>query len=290
MTLKFLFYGIERVSITKKGIFWYYIPNFLFSLFLSLFITLKMEPFLTGSLEGEGFLESFDPSFFRFLNIFIPDFASTSKNLLIVFSPLFILTYLFLSGGAIEVLSREWRSYDFGFFISGCYNFFFRFLRLFIISIPFYLIPFLTIKLYILPHFERTYAVEELKLLFSKSLIYIFSFFLFSIINLIFDVTKIRIVARESGSVLAELFYTTIYILKNLFPALSLYIYATLLNIIPLGLYILISSFFLFSSSFFSILLSFMAYQLILLIRIWIKFVFWASQRELWLFFESRKV
>lgn len=290
MTLKFLFYGIDKVSITKKGIFWYYIPNFLFSFFLSLFIILKTEPFLTGSVEGERFLENFAPSFFRFLEIFIPYFESDSRNLLIVFSPLFILTYLFLSGGAIKLLSREWRSYDFIYFISGCYNFFFRFLRLFVVSIPFYLIPFLTIKLYILPHFERVYAFEELKQLFSKSLIYIFSFFLFSIINLIFDVTKIRIVARESGSVLAELFYTTLYIIKNLFPTLSLYIYATLLNIFPIGLYVFISHFFLFSSSFFSILLSFIVYQLIILIRILIKFVFWASQRELWLFLESRRI
>lgn len=290
MPLKFLFYGIEKVSITNKGIFWYYIPNFLFSFFFSLFITLKMEPFLTGSMEGERFLKNFDPSFFRFLEIFIPDFASTSKNLLIVFSPLFILTYLFLSGGAIKVLSREWRSYDFISFFSGCYNFFFRFFKLFIISIPFYLIPFLTIKLYILPHFEKIYTVDELKLIFSKSLIYIFSFFLFSIINLTFDVTKIRIVEKDSGSVFAELFYATIYILKNLFPTLSLYIYTTLLNIFPVGLYVFISYFFLFSSSFFSILLSFIVYQLILLIRIWIKFVFWASQRELWLFLESRRI
>ncbi len=290
MTFRFLFYGIERTSITKKGIFWYFIPNFVFSFFLSLFITLNMESFLSKSTEGEKFLKSFDPYFFQFMGISNPDFSSTSKNLLIVFSPLFILTYIFLSGGAIKVLSRGGRSYDFMFFLSGCYDFFFRFFRLFILSIPFYLIPFLIIKLYIIPHFEKIYVVEEVKLIFSKFLIYIFSFFIFSIINLSFDVAKIRIVAKDSGSVLAELFYTIIYIFENLFPTLSLYIYTIFLNIVPLGLYIFISPFFLRSSSFFSILLGFAIYQLILLIRIWIKFVFWASQRELWLFWESKKI
>ncbi len=290
MIFRSLFYGIERVSTTKNGIFWYFFPNFVFSFFISLFITLNIEPFLSSSIEGEKFLKDFDPSFFQLIEFSKPDFLSTSKNLLIVFSPLFVLTYIFLSGGAIKLLSREWRSYDFNFFLSGCYNFSFRFFRLFIISLPFYLIPFFLIKFYIIPHFEKIYGVEDVKLIFSKSLIYIFSFFIFSIVNLTFDVTKIRIVEKNSDSVLAELFYTIIYIFKNLLPTLSLYICTMFLNIIPLGLYILISPFFLRSSSSPSIIFYFAIYQLILLIRIWIKFVFWASQRELWLFFESRKI
>ncbi len=290
MIFRFFFYGIERTSITKKGIFWYYIPNFFLSSFLSFFITWKMEPFLTGSLEGEKFLESFDPSSFRFLEVFNNDFLSTTKDLLIAFSPLLILIYIFFSGGAIKLISRDWRSYDFNYFISGCYYFFFRFLRLFIISIPFYLIPYLATKFYIIPHFKETYKVEELKLIFSLSLTYTFSFLLFSLVNLIFDVTKIRIVAKDSRSVIAELFYTIIYIWRNLFPTISLYILTSFLNIVPLGLYILISAFFLHSSSLFSMIVSFIFFQLILLIRIWIKFVFWASQRELLLFLESKMI
>jgi len=289
MIFKFLFYGIERVSITKKGIFWYYIPNFLFSSFLSLFFTLKMQPFLTSSFEGEEFLRSFDPLFFRIFEVLNSDFSTTSKNLLIVFSPLFLLIYLFFSGGAIKLISRDWRHYDFKFFLSGSYNYFFRFLRLFIISFPFYLIPFLAIKIYIIPHIEETYKVEELKMIFSLSLAYLFSFFIFSLINLVSDLTKIRIVERDSGSVLAELFYTIIYILRNLTPTISLYILTAFLNIVPLCLYILISPFFLNSSSLFSMIVSFIFFQIILLIRIWIKFVFWASQRELFLFLESKR-
>jgi len=152
------------------------------------------------------------------------------------------------------------------------------------------LIPFLAIKIYIIPHIEETYKVEELKMIFSLSLAYLFSFFIFSLINLVSDLTKIRIVERDSGSVLAELFYTIIYILRNLFPTISLYILTSFLNIVPLGLYILISPFFLRSSSLFSIIISFISFQLILLIRIWIKFVFWASQRELLLFLESKMI
>lgn len=289
MTFRFLFYGIERVSITKKGIFWYYVPNLIFSFFISLFVTLKMEPFLTGSVEGEKFIESFNPSFFLYLEVLPQDFITTSKILLIAFSPLFLFSYLFLSGGAIKTLSRDWRSYDFKFFLSGCYNYFFKFLRLFILSVPFYLIPFLILRFYLIPYFEKIYAVDEVKLIFSKSLIYLFSFFLFAFINIVFDVTKLAIVTRNSKSVVTELFYTTIYSLRNFFQVISLYICTGLFNIIPLGLYIFISPFFLSSSSLFSILLSFLIFQLILLIRIWIKFVFWASQRELFLFLEVKR-
>lgn len=290
MTFRFLIYGIERVSITKKGIFWYFVPNLIFSFFLSLFVTLKMEPFLTGSVEGEKFIKSFSPTFFLYLEVLPQDFITTSKILLIVFSPLFLLSYVFLSGGAIKTLSRDWRSYDFKFFLSGCYNYFFKFLRLFIFSIPFYLVPFLILKFYLIPYFEKIYAVEEVKLILSKSLIYLFSFFIFAFINIVFDVTKIAIVARNSKSVVTELFYTTIYSLRNFSQVISLYIYIGFFNIIPLGLYIFISSFFLYSSSLFTILLSFLIFQFILLIRVWIKFVFWASQRELWLYLESKKI
>lgn len=290
MPLKFLFYGIERVTITKKGIFWYYLPNLIFSFFLSLFITIQMNSFIKDSAEWEKLLEDFTPSFFSLIEVIYPDFLFTTKNLLIVFSPLFIITYIFLSGGAIKVLSREWRSYDFKYFLVGCYEFLFRFFRLFVASVPFYLIPYFLIKYHIIPHFRRIYVVEEIKLIVTETLIYIFSLFLFAILNLIFDVTKIRIVSKDSKSILAELFYTIIYIKRNFIPAFSLYILTSFFNVIPLALYILISSFLLFSSSFPSILISFLIYQLILLIRIWIKFVFWASQRELWLYLESKRV
>lgn len=289
MTFRFLLYGIERVSVTKKGIFWYYIPNLLLSFFFSLFITLEMDYLLQDSAEWDKLLNNFNPSLFKFLEIIFPVFPWSIKNLLIIFSPLYIITYLFLSGGAIKILSREWRSYDFKDFLNGCYGFFPRFFQLFIISIPFYLTPYFAIKNYIIPHFRRIYIAEEVKLIIAESLIYIFSFFLFAIFNLIFDITKIRIVAKDSGSVMAELFYSILYLWRNFLPAFSLYLYTAFLNAVPLGLYILISSFFLFSSSLSSILLSFLIFQLILLIRIWIKFVFWASQRELWLYFETRE-
>ncbi len=288
MPLKFLLLGIERVSITKKGIFWFYIPNLIFSIFFSLFITFKIDKILAGTAEGEVFYETLGFSFLVHLISVDPDLGSTIKILIAISLPIFFLINLFLSGGSIKVLSREWRSYDFKYFLSGCYDFFFRFVRLFVLSIFFYLLPYLFLKHYLLPYFEKVYEVEEVKLIFTKSLIYIFSFVLFAFINVVFDITKVRIVAKNSASVLSEFLYTFFYTLRNFSPVMILYFLTFFLNLIPFVLY-LVSSYFLFSSySFFFIFLNFLIFQLILLTRVWIKFVFWSSQRELWLYIEGK--
>ncbi|MGQ9617976.1 MAG: hypothetical protein ACUVUG_03330 [Candidatus Aminicenantia bacterium] len=290
MVLKFLLYGAERVSVCKKAIFWFYLPNLIFSIFLSFFISSRIDEILSQSLEGEKFLKNFTLSFFGYLSSIYPDFFTTAESLLMVFIPLFLLVYIFFSGGAIKVLSREGGNHDFNFFLTGCHEFFFRFLRLFLISIPFYLIPFLFIKTSLITHFEKVYEVEEIKLLISKIIVYISSFIFFSFINLVFDVTKIRIVVKNSRSALGEFIYTLIYVLRNLTPLMTLYFLTAFFNIVPFGLYTLISPYMLYSSSLFSFLLIFFISQLILLIRIWVKFVFWASQMELWVFYESRKI
>ena len=188
---------------------------------------------------------------------------------------LYAALWLFLTGGILDRLARGRAVRAAGFF-AACGGYVFRLIRLAIVTTAAYaaafryLHPFLFTRVY--DHFTRDMTSEKSGLLLRLELYLVF-FAVLVAISLVADYAKVRIVVEDRRSVLGAIGASLRFIRRRPGRTLGLYLLNTLGFVAALRLWLEFAP-----QGWQSVLYAFASAQLYLLLRIWLRLTFMASE------------
>ena len=255
--------------------------NLIFSLFAVGPFFFLMIQHMSHSFSGEHTLQKLDPFWlgdfvYRYMNI-APVFLGSALLAVV----LYLLLAVFLNGGIIGCLNRPVAKTTLADFFHDCGLYFWRFLRLFLLSIPVYLaglgIFYQLIKNF-LEIFNRRAATEWPALIVSNLRI-LALVLLLTIVAMFFDYVKIGLVTRGQTEVLKETWRTLKFIGRRFFKAWGLYLLAGLVFVALTFLYLEIARI-LPKNRPLLVLLVFLWQQAYILCRQGSKLLFFASELE----------
>jgi len=273
--------GLSRPLRQYKLIIYLWVMNLLFSLIIVFPYFLFMKSWFGGSMSGELMLQKFSPLWLTDLVHLLKPFTLFISALIFILIILYLILQIFIKGGIIGVLNDFQEDISLQNFFGYCGKYFGRFLRLFLISIPVYLIA-IGIPAAIISKVGLVFTKEALNawpsfILYDvKLLAYII---IFTIINMVFDYAKIRVVATGNKSTLKETWSALKFVFRNFFKAWGIYWLLVLFFATGVFAYMEIEQA-LPANHLIFILIVFVLQQVFFLFRLWIKTVFYASQIE----------
>jgi len=284
--IKIYYQGIKEATFQPKIIFVLWFINFIFGF---IFFYLFFEAFsraIGQSAVGEELLRKFEFNFlFEFLAYHAESIATIfSAAGVLILIELLVSTFLF--GGILFTLTYQIKSSDLAnnkksfaqLFFQGAGKFFGRFFRLLIYSFLLWisaLIVFLLLNLFI--GIFTGEAKNEQLFFYSLWLRLAIGLFIFFLVKMILDYTRIKIVTEDSRYVLRSLFKTVKFVFQKLGKALALYYLLVLTGIILFTIYFALK-FFLPSNSLITILVVFLVGQLFIASLAWLKIAFQKAQ------------
>jgi hypothetical protein len=192
---------------------------------------------------------------------------------------LYMLLNVFLSGGILGRLNAEEEKVSVKDFFADCGRYFWRFFRLFLLSIPVYLIFVMllyTIAGSLLRIFTKN-AVTEWPSLITSNLKTVIFILLFSIVNMVLDYTKIKLVLTDNNKVFKGFWSAVKFVFRRFFKAWALYLMVGLVFVIASFIYLEISTA-LPGNSMGLIFVTFLLHQVFIMSRLWVKLDFYAAQ------------
>jgi len=183
--------------------------------------------------------------------------------------------WMFLTGGILDRLARGRPVRAAGFF-AACGGYFGRMLRLGIVTaatywtIFKYLHPFLLTRIY--DHYTRDMTSERSGLILRVSLYLAFALVLF-VANMIFDYAKVRLVVEDRRSAIGALGASMRFLRRRPFRAFGLYLLNGVAFVMVLRLWLEAAP-----QAWESVAWAFFITQIYLLVRIWLRLVFVASE------------
>jgi hypothetical protein len=256
--------------------------NLIFSLFAVGPLFFLMMDHMSHSFSGESSLQKLDVFWladlaYRFMNI-----TPALTGLVLLAAVLYLLLSVFLNGGIIGGLNRAEAKTTLADFSHDCGLYFWRFFRLFILSIPVYLavlvIFYQLIKAF-LEIFNRRAATEWPALIVSN-LRLLALVLLLAVVSMFFDYVKIGLVTSARKKVLEQTWLTLKFIGRRFFKAWGLYLLAGLV-FVALTLFYLEIARLLPKNRPLLVLLVFLWQQFYILCRQWCKLLFFATEIEL---------
>ncbi len=199
---------------------------------------------------------------------------------------LFLVLYIFLNGGIVGRLVENGEPVILKTFFSDCGAYFWRFFKLFLISIPVYaLVIGITTGITgaILNIFTEN-AATAWPGLFAKNIKMIVFLLSFSLVNMLMDYTKIGIVVRQETAVFKEWWNTVKFIKRHFWKTWGLYLVLGILFLIVSLLYLEIERF-IPGHSTMLLLLLFLWHQVYMVAKLWFKLNFFGSQIEIYRYY-----
>jgi len=196
--------------------------------------------------DNTGFVTSFNPSITGIgavLNniqaLFYGSFVNSLYSPIFIMALIFMIMNTFFTGGLLAIYKSEEQFYTMKEFFKGCGKYFFKFLRLLLISLVLYVVVYIwgrglldSLHGYLTQNAGTERFVVILG--FVKDIIIIFVIFL---INMIFDYAKVRTVLEEGKWMIIETLKSISFIFSNFFRALLVYYLYALLGLIFIVLY-----------------------------------------------------
>ena len=278
--------GISTANTNFKIIIYLWIINFLFSLMLVAPIYFMIDKNISKSLMGEKLAHGFDLFWLGDVLYKFRDFSPALIGGIIFPALLYLLLYIFLNGGIIGRLTITFENVNLKNFFSDCGYFFWRFFKLFLISIIAYVVflgLFYRIISMILEIFTKK-ATTEWPLIIVSNLKIVVLLLLFTIVTMFFDYAKIRVVISNSKKVIKETLFTLKFLGKRFFKAWGLYLLIGLFFLIITFIYMEIA-YIIPKNTLLLILLTFIWQQIYIFARLWIKLIFFASEIEFYRYF-----
>jgi len=258
---------------------------FLFNLIVALLLTIPFRNILGESvgysLAGKEIASEWNMKYL--IDFFITKQTSLAASypLALIFGVgiIYLLLNTFFAGGAIGLFHHEQRFTLESFFREGG-RWFWRFLRLLLISLVFVGVIFLINSLLkgIANAALRESANEPL-IFWMKILRYAIMGFLLLFINMVFDYAKIATVVSDGRRMLRTAFRGFGFVFSHLGRTLGLYYLLILLGAILLSLYLSVSYWVLSASV---VILVFLWQQLYSVARVWVRLLFFSSQMALY--------
>jgi hypothetical protein len=207
---------------------------------------------------------------------------NTSRPIVIVgAASAYIVLWLFVAGGIIDRFARDRSTGAHGFF-AACGVFFFRFLRLAVVQWLVYMFLFQHMLEWLLddlyPKMIRDVSVERTAFV-ARAAVYVVFGLVLAACNLIFDYTKVRMIVEDRRSVIGAIGAAAGFIRRNFAAAAGLYAADVLLFGMVTGAYIAVAPG--VGGAGASMWFAFVAGQLYVTARLWVKLVFWASETAL---------
>jgi hypothetical protein len=231
MTIGKLFIqGLRRGFQKRRLVARLWAVNFLFSLFTAAPLIFLIQSHLTHSFSGERVLQKLDVFWlgdfsYRFMNA-----APALVGLALLAVILYLLLAVFLNGGIIGCLNRPEAGTTLANFFHDCGLYFWRFFRLFLLSLPAYLLVlgvFYRLLRALLEIFDRR-AVTEWPALIIRNVRILLLVLLLGLVAMFFDYVKIGLVTRDQKKVLPESGRTLKFLWRRFFKAWGLYLLAGL--------------------------------------------------------------
>ena len=214
--------GLGMVWKGKKLLFLVYGFNFIFAYVLAMPVSMMLSNSLAKSTAAEKMLESFDYTIFTSILDGFGRGISLSR-LLISMGLFYMILNIFISGGILSALIKG-QKLSLTEFLADCVCYFYRFLKLFLISLillfTVFLLNILLSQLF--GYFTEASATEHLSIiLFVVRMIILVIFIVF--INLLFDYAKIMTVVYDYHKMMETVKQALMFIMMSLVKTVSLY-------------------------------------------------------------------
>jgi hypothetical protein len=282
------FRGMSRASRSVKLILLLHVINILFTLPISLPIfillantgreTLAVDKLVADKIDINWITDLVNQ---QFSGASIVNPAIQVGTLALVMGISYLLANTLFAGGILGVMVNGGQ-FSMRVFWSGCGTYFWRFLRLFVISLFFYGVVGLVYFLARRP-IERAAleATEYQSIVYKRWAILLMLVLLFAFVNMIFDYARIITVFRDSRSMLRETLRAVWFAIRYFFSAYPLYLMIAIVGVsIFLGLATLRAL--IDQSSWATILGAFFLGQIAIASRIWTRVTFFAAELELY--------
>jgi len=234
-TIKLFELGFHTINKRIKIAFYLWAVNILFSLVVMAPLYFLLQNQFSRSLLGDQMAKGDD-----FL-IWLGDFIYKSKDIypalfgwILVPLGLYLVFNIFLDGGVIGRIAAPAEKTNLSGFFSDCGKYFFRFFRVFLISVIGYIILFGIVFRLISVAFNlwKKNASTEWPLIFASNLKFLIAVLLFSIVRMFFDYVKIRLIVEDSKKAVRATLINFSYVGKRFLKAWGLYLLVGLVVVI----------------------------------------------------------
>lgn len=282
--LKPFIHGFRTANKKWKIVVYLWIINFIFSLSMVTPFYFLFQKDLSRSLMGEQMARGFDFLWFGDLVYRYTDFYPFFLGWLLVPAILFLLLFIFLNGGILGRIVAEEESLNLSRFFADCGKYFFRFFRVFLISLIGYYLVFGLLLRGISSLFQiwTRNAASEWPVIFASNLKFLIMILLFSIVRMFFDYIRVRLVVERSKKAIRATILNFTFLRKKFLKAWALYLLVGLITLILGLIYLLISQ--TLPSAGLLLIVFFICQQIYILSKMWTRVLFFSTEYH---FFKS---
>jgi hypothetical protein len=193
----------------------------------------------------------------------------------------YLLFNIFLSGGVIGRIASPYEKSNFAEFLSDCGKHFFRFFRVFLLSLIGFILFFGVIYRLIAAVFDlwTKNASTEWPLIFVSNIKFLIAILLFSIVRMFFDYVKVRLVIEDSKKSVRSTLLNFVFLGRRFAKAWILYILVGLVAFVFFILFVFVDG--IFPKEGFFFILFFLWHQLYIFSRMWTKMLFFSTEYHL---------
>jgi len=277
-TLKAFGQGFETTNKKIRMTLYLWLANFLFSLLVLTPFYFILNKDFSRSLLADQLARGVDLLWLGDLIYKYRDFSSVLLGWFIVPGIFFLLLSVFLNGGIIGQIASQEEKVSLSNFLADCGKYFFRFLRVFLLSSVVFIFVFgFLFKIISLPFdLWQKNASTEWPLLFISNIKLLLLILIFSMIRMFFDYVKVRLVVEDSRKSLRTAVLNLSFIGKRFFKAWGLYLLVGLITFISGIVYL--SVYQPLPKAGFMLFVAFVWQQAYFLARTWAKILFFSTE------------
>ena len=274
--------GLSAAWKEKKMLLWLYGFNLLFAYLITLPLSMMLSNALDKTTAADKILQTFDFTIF----ITIMEVFGKGLNLgrtIITIGILYLIVNIFFAGGILKIFIEE-KKFKLIDFLTGCVEYFNRFLRLFLISVLFLI---LALLMYLLISKLFSLVTDNTTTEHLPVILFVLKMFLvgalLAIVNMLFDYAKIMTVVNDYYGMFKIVKQAMMFVMMSLRKTVGLYISYLFTAIILIIIYLFIESF-ISVTDWLTILIFFLWTQIFMVTRIWIRMSFFAGQYSFYRF------
>lgn len=278
-SLKLFIQGFSTANRRARMVIYLWLMNFVFSLIIITPVYILVNKEFSRSLLGDTMAEGFGLLWFADLAYKYKDIPGVLAGWVLAPGIIFLFLYIFLNGGLIGRIADEREIINFEKFFSDCGKYFFRFFRVFIISLFGYALV-VIIHRFIGSLFKiwTKNASSEWPLIISSNLKFLILLLLFSVVRMYFDYVKIRLVVEDSKRTILTSILNLAFIGKRFIKAWWLYLLVGIIGLIVGLIYLGISR--ILPSSGYLMIAVLIWQQIYIFSRMWVKLLFFSTEYQ----------
>ncbi|NOX17351.1 MAG: hypothetical protein GXO87_03605 [Chlorobi bacterium] len=260
-----------------KFIFLFWGTNAVFALLLTLPLYRLLNENLNRSLIGSSLTHDFNYTWFlQFSNIFKSNIDEL-PYLIIAVTAIYTLIQTFFLGGLISVFHFPKKNHFTDFFY-GSVKYWYRFLKVLIVSIVLYAALFiLNDYLGDLISFLFVGNGNELAEIIIRSLRYLLLIFLIGMVTMISDYTKVSLALADREKVFSEIKSVLVLMKKNFYLIFNIFLFVALLGAVGSVIYNFLEAL-IPSEPVYFLILAFVLQQMLVIFRLYIRMFFYSTE------------